>query len=105
MSIRPIDMNGVTLRTQDVGAIKANEDAKPFAEQLSIENQRNQDEKRAASRVNEQDDTQKQAGRFDAREKGSNEYQDNRKKKDKKEQEKKDMAVSKKTTGGFDIRI
>ena len=105
MSIRPIDMTGAVLRTQDMSTIKAHEDARPFAEQLTIETQRDNEERREASRVNEQENSDRNTGRFDARDKGSNEYQDNRRKDQKKESKDGSVKKMQAAPGGFDIRI
>ena len=37
MSIRPVDMNGVIQRTQDVGTLKQQQDMKPMVDQQNIQ--------------------------------------------------------------------
>ena len=56
---------------------------------------------RQVTHANDSDNAQK---KFDAREKGSNEYEDRRNRK-KKAEEKNSGKVSVKTTGGFDMKI
>ena len=104
MSIRPVEFNGVIQRTQDVSALKQNEDNKPFMEQHNIQAQFSKETVRHMQKVNHADDAQNQQKRYDAREKGSNEYenQQNQKKKEKKNDGK---VIAKTVASGFDIKI
>ena len=104
MSIRPIDILGQTLRTQDISTIKANEDARPVAQQSVLEQDELKHDMRQAESVNEKDNAGRQEFMFDAKDKGRNEYQDNRKKKDSKNKQE-DRVIKKDPKGGFDISI
>lgn len=104
MSIRPIEFNGTIQRTQDVGTLKQNEDNKPLLEQQNIQTQFSKETVRHMQQVTHADDAENQQKRYDAKEKGSNEYVDLRQKK-KKEKKKDGKVVEKSTSGGFDIKI
>lgn len=104
MSIRPIDFNGMIQRTQDVSTLKQNEDNKPVMEQQNIQSQFSKETIRHMQKVNHADDAENQQKRYDAKEKGSNEYVNHQKEK-KKEKKKDGKVIEKSMSGGFDIKI
>lgn len=104
MSIRPVDFNGMIQRTQDVSTLKQNEDNKPMMDQQNIQTQFSKETVRHMQQVTHADDAQNHQKRYDAKEKGSNEYVNQQKKK-KKEKKKDGKVIVKSTTGGFDIKI
>lgn len=104
MSIRPVDFNGIIQRTQDVSAMKQNENNKPVMEQQNIQTQFSKETVRHMQQVTHADDAQNQQKRYDAKEKGSNEYVNQQKQK-KKEKKKDGKVIAKSTSGGFDIKI
>ncbi len=69
-----IELTTVT-RAQDYTTIKQNEDNRGMIAQTHLGQQQQKDEKLRASQVREGDNTQWQNRKFDARDKGSNEYQ------------------------------
>lgn len=105
MSIRPIDFNGMVQRTQDVSTLKQNEDNKPVFQQQVLVTKMQKDVQQQLQQVNHGDDAENYQKKYDAREKGSNEYV-RQKKEGKKKPGKKDGKVVPKTSpGGFDIKI
>lgn len=107
MSIRPVDLNGVTMRAQDMSTLKQNEDNKPFLQQNDIQIEHDKHEEQQTRQVHDADDAKNKESRFDAKEKGSNEYetQQNKKKKNAKEIKKDDQVIVKNEGMKFDIRI
>ena len=85
MTIRPVDFATIQ-RTDDVGMMKHQQDAKPVVEQQNI-----------------QVEIKKQEC-FDAREEGKNKYKQSMSKK-KKDAAKDGKVVQKSAHGGFDIKI
>lgn len=104
MSIRPVELSGILQRTQDVSTVKQNEDNKPALQQQNVQTQFSKETVRQLQTVHHADDADNQQKRYDAKEKGSNEYEGNKKnKKDKKEKDGK--VIPKSISGGFDIKI
>lgn len=103
MSIRPVDFNGMIQRTQDVSTLKQNEDNKPFLEQQNIQTQFSKETVHHMKQVTHADDAGNQQKRYDAKEKGSNEYVGQQKKK--KEKKKDGKVIEKSASSGFDIKI
>ena len=58
MSIRPVDMNGVIQRTQDVGTLKQHQDMKPMVDQQNIQIEVQREEYRQSEQVTRKDDSQ-----------------------------------------------
>ncbi len=100
MTVRPVHLNGMIQNTQDVSALRHQENQKPAIEQQNIQIREQQKEQSQAQEVHKKDDADK--------EKGSNQYfgERRKKKKDKKENLP-DGSVKVKMTmsGGFDIKI
>ena len=67
MSIRPVDMNGVIQRTQDVGTLKQQQDMKPMVDQQNIQIEVQREEYRQSEQVTRKDDSQTEDHRFDAK--------------------------------------
>ncbi len=104
MSIRPVEFSGMVQRSQDISALKQNEDNKAMLQQQNVQTQFAKDTVHHMKQVNHANDSDNPEKKFDAREKGSNEYEDRRNKK-KKAGEKNSGKVSVKTSGGFDMKI
>ena len=104
MSIRPVELSGVVQRSQDVSTVKHNEDNKSALQQQNVQTQFAKDTTHHMQQVTHANDSDNPKKKFDAREKGSNEYEDRRNRK-KKAGEKNSGKVSVKTTGGFDMKI
>lgn len=106
MSIRPVDVNGMIQRTQDVSTLKQNEDNKPVLEQQNIQTQFSKETIHHMQQVTHADDAEEHKKNYDAKEKGSNEYVKQQQDKKKEKEKKKDGKVMEKSSaGGFDIRI
>lgn len=88
MSIRPVDLNGMIQRTQDVGNMKQAEDNKPVVEQHNIQVHQQKQEEQLAHKVQDTQEKENFAFRYDAKEKGSNEYEGNGGKKGQKKRKK-----------------
>lgn len=103
MAVGPVTLNGMIPRTQDVSALKQNEDNKPLVEQQNIQVQLKHQEDRQLKQVNHADDANQQKKKYDAKEKGSNEYHGQQKKKEK--QDEKNKVIYKQESGRFDMKI
>lgn len=77
MSINRIDFQGALARTADFSTIKQNEDNKGQVDQANFQTQFSKEIDHKSNAVNEPKDTQPQQFKFDAREKGKNEYSGN----------------------------
>lgn len=111
MTIRPVVLNGMIQRTQDIGNIKQQEDNKPVVQQQHISVQQEKKEDKLIHQVNYAEEKENEDYRYDAKEKGNNQYEgdDGKKRKKKNEPEKnqnKDGKVILKGHGSsFDIKI
>ena len=105
MTIRPIDMSGMIQRTQDVGTIKQQEDNKPYIDQQNIQQDVKEEEQKLTKSVHHADDSNQPEYRYDAKEKGSNQYQQKKKKKKNQQETAEDKVVEKYSTGSIDIKI
>ncbi len=108
MTVRPVHLNGMIQNTQDVSAIRHQENQRPAVEQQHIQIREEQKEQSKAQEVNKKDNADKEQKKYDAKEKGSNEYINQRQKKKKEKKENlPDGSVKIKQTmsGGFDIKI
>ncbi len=107
MTVRPVHLNGMIQNTQDVSAIRHQENQRPAVEQQHIQIREEQKEQSKAQEVHKKEDADNRQKKFDAREKGSNEYFAQRKKKKEKKENLPDGSVKLKMTmsGGFDIKI
>lgn len=108
MSIRPIDFSGMVQRTQDVSTLKQNADNKPTFDQQLISVKMQKDTQQSSKQVTHGEDAENYQKKYDARDKGSNEYVADRRKKDKKDKKenKKDgTATLAHPRGSFDIKI
>ena len=81
MSIRPVVDYGMIQRTQDVGNIKQHEDNRPTVQQQNIGIQQERQEDRLTHQVQQPNQKENDGYRYDAKEKGNNQYEDRRKKK------------------------
>lgn len=106
MSIRPVDFNGSIQRTNDIGTLKQQEDSKPYAQQANIQTEFNKDTRRSLKQVRHSADAEDSRKKFDAREKGSNEYQRQKgQKKDREGTRTVGRVIEKHQTSGFDLKI
>lgn len=109
MSIRPVVLNGMIQRTQDVSNLKQQEDNKPVIQQQNIEIQQEKQEDRLMHQVQEADQKENDGYRYDAKEKGNNQYEGGQQKKKKKQQDREPenggRVILKGQGSSFDIKI
>lgn len=105
MAVGPVTLNGVIQRTQDIGVLKQQEDSRPVVEQQHIQAHLKTQEQRQLKQVNHADDAKEHEKRYDAKEKGNNEYEGQRKKKKKSEEKSSGKVILKQESGHFDIKI
>jgi hypothetical protein len=88
MSIGRIDFQGAIARTNDIAQIKANEDNRAMTNQNTFQTQFDKEVDQKANSVNEKENAdQNKQEKFDAKEKGKNEYSGNGGKGEKKKRE------------------
>lgn len=105
MAIGSVSLQGQITRAQDFSTIKQNEDNKVNVDQGNFQNHFQKEVKQNLSRVHESDNADNQNKKFDAKEKGKNEYSGDGGKKRKEQEERKSMAARPGIKGGFDIKI
>ncbi|MBR4169996.1 MAG: hypothetical protein IKR47_09740 [Lachnospiraceae bacterium] len=101
--ISPLETNAVISRTQDISILKQNEDAKGDIAHLQTQDTFDNERDQFVHTVHDADNTRESDTHHDAREKGRNEYIDQRNKQRKKKQPK-DQVIAK-SMHGFDIKI
>lgn len=106
MSIRPVELNGMLQRTQDVSSVKQNEDNKPMLQQQNLNAQFSKETVHHMKQVTHGENAENTKKRYDAKEKGDNEYGGSSKQKKKeKEHQKEGKGIPKTRLGGFDIKV
>lgn len=102
--IRPVEVQGVIQRSQDVTQIKAHEDGKPQQQHSTIVMNQEKAAVENHETVVKQENADKKQEKYDAKEKGKGTYYKIKKKK-KEGQSKDDGIVIKKETSSFDMKI
>lgn len=74
MAIGLVEMHGQITRAQDFTTIKHNEDSKEMVEQANVGQQMTKQVERQVKRVNQGEQPEYHNRKFDAKDKGSNEY-------------------------------
>ncbi len=93
MSINRIDLQGAVLRTSDVAQHGAQDASKISVDQNNFASQFTREIEEKLTSVNETNKTDKKEEKFDAKEKGSNEYyRDEGEKKEKKQKEEDELS-------------
>lgn len=106
MAIGPIELQGSITRVQDFAIQRQNEDGKILADQATVVQNVKRESENKSNAVNRGDDTANNPGRFDAREKGSNEYAgDGGRNRRGSDGHTDGTVVPKSATGSFDVRI
>lgn len=105
MSVGPVTLNGIVPRAQDMSTIKQQEDNKPLVEQHNIQTELKTREERQLKQVNHADDASEHKKKYDAKEKGSNEYEGRQKKKKRPDEKKQNTVTLKQGSGRFDMKI
>lgn len=108
MAISPLLYNSTVTRMQDVTSIKHNEDVKGMVDQANFQTSFHKEINTKLNQVHKSDNTEYHQKKFDAKDKGDNEYagdggkrRDNRSSRDSKA----DGKVIPKTHSGFDMKI
>lgn len=105
MAIGPIELNGVISRTQDVTTIKQHEDQKSQIDQNNFQNQFHKEISNKSTQIQHADDSENNEYRYDAKEKGNGEYDENGQKKRQKKKKDEEGQVLIKGQSHFDIKI
>ncbi len=110
MAIRPVEVQGVVQRSQDIGQLKQNQDQKPLIDQSNIQVQMHRETEKGARQVRKYDNSEKKENRYDAKEKGNGTYfkrQGRNQTKQEEEEEEDEGSVMLKSvhTGSFDVKI
>lgn len=103
MTIRPVDLNGMIQRTDDIGYLKHNADTKPIMDQQNIQVQVDKREDELFHEVQDPNSSNQTKNNQDAKEEGNNQYFLKGHKKKKKEKD--GVVVKKSATGGFDVKV
>ena len=104
MAISPILNSGMIQRTDDIGALRLQQEQRPMVEQQSAQTQMTKKADEFSHQVVTPADSNKTDTHADAREEGKNKYF-SQKKKDKQEMNKEDRVVKKYSSGRFDMKV
>lgn len=104
MAISPILNSGMIQRTDDVGALRLQQEQRPMVEQQSAQTQMNRKAEELSHQVVTPSDSSKTDTHADAREEGKNKYF-SQKKKDKKEADEGDRVIKKYSSSRFDMKV
>lgn len=105
MAVGPVTLNGIIPRSQDFSTIKQQEDNKPLVEQHNIQTTMKTHEQKLAKQVNHADDADQHMKKYDAKEKGSNEYHGQQSKKKRPKEQEKNKVTFSGGSGRFDMKI
>lgn len=106
MAIGPVELNGALQRVQDIATIKQNQDNKAVINQSAFQDTFSKEIEEHSTKVNDPNETTREQRKFDAKDKGDNEYSgDGGKKKKQNAESKKDRMIVKGQSRGFDIKI
>lgn len=104
MAIGQIELQGQITRAQDFTSIKHNEDTRGTVEQANVSTQFSKQVESNVTKVKRGDQPEYYNKKFDAKDKGSNEYHgDGGKNRNKKEKKEADGKVLLKGVGRFDV--
>lgn len=109
MTIRPVVLNGMIQRTDDVSVVKHQEDQKPVVDQQNIQVQMRKEEQQMTQTVRNASESELLDQKYDAREEGKGKYQKRGGKrtsqKAKVNEVSEDRVIKKNQIGGFDMKI
>lgn len=106
MIVRPVVIQGTVQNSQNMTSVKHGEDVKPMVEQANIAVSTQKEVKLKSENVIKKDDVDKGNEKFDAKEKGKNEYYSVKVKKKKQDTANNaEGSVFVKSTGSFDVKI
>lgn len=106
--IRPVEIQGVVQRSQDISTLRQGETTRPAVEQANINIRQNKNIMQKSEQVNKKDNAENTERRYDAKEKGSNEYENPNGKSGKKKEQldmESDGRVIIKSTTRFDASV
>lgn len=104
MAISPMMFNGTVTRMQDVTQFKHNEDMKGAVDQSNFQNTFHKQIDQKLNQVHQSDNAENRQKKFDAKDKGNNEYSGDGGKRRKQDKDA-DGRVIAKTLGGFDMKV
>ena len=104
MAISPILFNGSVTRMQDVTQIKQNEDMKGMVDQTNFQNTFHKQIDQKLNQVHQSDNAENRQKKFDAKDKGDNEYSGDGGKK-RQQNKSADGKVVAKIRSGFDMKV
>lgn len=102
MAIGFVEMQGQITRAQDFTTVKHNEDTKGLVDQSNFGQVINKQAEKQVQRVNQREKAENRQKKFDAKEKGSNEYHGDGGRERKKEKQEPDGKVLLKGVNTFD---
>lgn len=105
MAIGPIELQGTIARTQDYSTIKQNEDQKGLIDQGNFQHQFNKEINERPHQITHSDNADFHERKFDAREKGDNEYSGDGGRERKRKREEEAGKVLLKGQSSFDVKI
>ena len=105
MAITPIEMISMVPKSQEASYMKHSEAQKPNVQQQVMATKMNQDIKHNGSQPVPTKKSVNEEYRYDAKEKGNNNYQGNQKKKKDSKKEESGKDKNRSSFGGIDIRI
>ena len=106
MAITPVEQIGSINRTQDFSIMKHQEDFKPIVDQVNIQGKIEKDVNEKLTQVRQADNADKNEKKFDAKDKGDNQYYGDGGKNRKKSNGQKDAGrVVLKNGGSFDMKV
>lgn len=105
MAISPILNSGMIQRTDDIGALKLQQDSRPMVEQQSAQTQMTRKADEFSHQVVTPADSNKTDTHADAREEGKNKYFFRKKTDNKKEEKQEDRVIKKYSSSSFDMKV
>lgn len=103
--ITPVQLNAVISRSQDVTNLKQNEDNKGLVDNQNFQTHFNKEVDTHIKTVHEADNAENMKKRYDAKDKGDNEYEGDGGKNRKQKKNPADGKVFVKKTSGFDMKV
>ena len=104
MAISPVLNSGMIQRTDDVGALRLQQEQRPVVEQQNAQTQMTKKADEFRHQVVTPSDSSKTDTHADAREEGKNKYFF-QKRNGKKEEKKEDRVIKKYSSGSFDMKV
>lgn len=107
--IRPVEVQGIMQRTQDMSQIKQNQDMKPEVDQSNYQMQVQKHTENQSKQVNHSDNADKKEEHYDAKEKGNGAFYENRqnrhRKKEEEDEDEGTVILKQINRSSFDMKI